>query len=490
MIGEIKNTLRTKMGKMYLYICLCGNIRRFEKEKELRRIEDENDILREEFERALEKVGDLVKNGELVLNKVNIGKYFIITFIHFINEYNCNIEKIRIYLAPKNFLSHVKEKVKPSDEEISRIKRNKRKFAGEQMRRELMVNGYDDTLDIDSRNEFARNKTHLNLISNEDSKLEDGLEKFLGINKAKLDNQNAYNSGRSYDEESVYTNNDIDVMRVRTRAMPKEEKKVMNLPQISIEHLAETYKDDAIETPPIYNKGKSLEFPSNPKSDQPKFERTVTQDALELGIFPKAATNNESKHPKSQRGKESSNENDETLTPLQLKGIFRKSITHKNNTINEESSDSDYDNEKHKKAKEEFFKQEKLFKRRNKIQKNRKMSNLNENENVTLTRVTRIQENKQKRIEKQQQEELVIEFDEELMNDSQNPDQSNENMINDENNISRLNKYKSKEIIIDDELDANKQNQYKDNDNMIEQVYIEEPGISEIDASMNEQLDF
>ena len=70
------------MGKMYLYICLCGNKRRFEKEKELRRIEDENDILREEFERALEKVGNLVKNGELVLNKTNIGKHLtIIMFI-------------------------------------------------------------------------------------------------------------------------------------------------------------------------------------------------------------------------------------------------------------------------------------------------------------------------------------------------------------------------------------------------------------------------
>ena len=73
MIGEARNTLRTKMGKIYLYICLCGNKIKFEKEKEMRKIEDENDILQEEFERALENISDLVKNGELVLNKINIG---------------------------------------------------------------------------------------------------------------------------------------------------------------------------------------------------------------------------------------------------------------------------------------------------------------------------------------------------------------------------------------------------------------------------------
>ena len=45
MIGEVRNTLRTKMGKIYLYICLCGNKIKFEKEKEMRKIEDENDIV-------------------------------------------------------------------------------------------------------------------------------------------------------------------------------------------------------------------------------------------------------------------------------------------------------------------------------------------------------------------------------------------------------------------------------------------------------------
>ena len=109
----------------------------------------------------------MVKNGELVLNKINIGNNHIIV-LHKYTVYiliNVNIEKIRIYLAPRNFLNNVKEKVKPTEEEISRIKRNKRKFAGQKMRREIMIEAYDDTSEIESRNEFAWNKTNLNLIS-------------------------------------------------------------------------------------------------------------------------------------------------------------------------------------------------------------------------------------------------------------------------------------------------------------------------------------
>ena len=75
MVGEIRNTLRTKMGKMYLYLCLCGNKKRYEEEKRRREIEDENDILKEEFERTLDQIRDLVTNGDLVLNKTNIRKF-------------------------------------------------------------------------------------------------------------------------------------------------------------------------------------------------------------------------------------------------------------------------------------------------------------------------------------------------------------------------------------------------------------------------------
>ena len=41
------------MGKLYLYLCLCGNKMRYEDEKFQREIEDENEILKEEFERRI-----------------------------------------------------------------------------------------------------------------------------------------------------------------------------------------------------------------------------------------------------------------------------------------------------------------------------------------------------------------------------------------------------------------------------------------------------
>ena len=50
MLGEIRNLMRNKMGKFYLYVFLCGNKQRFEEEKLKRAIQDENDILKEEFD--------------------------------------------------------------------------------------------------------------------------------------------------------------------------------------------------------------------------------------------------------------------------------------------------------------------------------------------------------------------------------------------------------------------------------------------------------
>lgn len=49
MLKEVENTLRAKFEKVYLCICLCGNKEKLEREKLKRKIEDENDILKEEF---------------------------------------------------------------------------------------------------------------------------------------------------------------------------------------------------------------------------------------------------------------------------------------------------------------------------------------------------------------------------------------------------------------------------------------------------------
>jgi hypothetical protein len=46
----MENILRTKFEKVYLYICLCGNSMKLQQEKDQRAINDENEILKEEFD--------------------------------------------------------------------------------------------------------------------------------------------------------------------------------------------------------------------------------------------------------------------------------------------------------------------------------------------------------------------------------------------------------------------------------------------------------
>ena len=41
------------MGKLYLYLCLCGNKKRYENEKVNTEIQDESDIFKEELERRI-----------------------------------------------------------------------------------------------------------------------------------------------------------------------------------------------------------------------------------------------------------------------------------------------------------------------------------------------------------------------------------------------------------------------------------------------------
>ena len=50
MMKEIENTVREKFEKVYLFLCLCGNRERLEKEKTKQAIEVENEILKEDFD--------------------------------------------------------------------------------------------------------------------------------------------------------------------------------------------------------------------------------------------------------------------------------------------------------------------------------------------------------------------------------------------------------------------------------------------------------
>ena len=48
----VKNTLLTKMPKIYLFLCVCGRQEVFERDKLKQRIEEENAFLREDYQKC------------------------------------------------------------------------------------------------------------------------------------------------------------------------------------------------------------------------------------------------------------------------------------------------------------------------------------------------------------------------------------------------------------------------------------------------------
>ena len=76
MYKELKNNLRAKFRCLYIYLCLCGNKDKYEKQVKIREIEDENEELKELYEGALNKIKNLVDDGKLKLSKNNIGKLY------------------------------------------------------------------------------------------------------------------------------------------------------------------------------------------------------------------------------------------------------------------------------------------------------------------------------------------------------------------------------------------------------------------------------
>ena len=82
---------------------------------------------------------------------------------------------------------------------------------------------------------------------------------------------------------------------------------------------------------------------ANPKLISEKFplERTVTQDAEELGIIVPKTRNIKFKHSKSKNESDGIFDNSNKLLPRSTFNKPAKSITYGNNTIREESSDSE-----------------------------------------------------------------------------------------------------------------------------------------------------
>ena len=160
-------------------------------------------------------------------------------------------------------------------------------------------------------------------------------------------------------------------------------------------------------------------------------ERTVTQDAEELGIVVPYSKNNRKAKQQARSDKESdsnsnSNSNSDRLAPNTTKNNRRNSISYGNNTIREESSDSEeIDKEKYMRDQMEFFKQERLFKRRI-SQKQSRRGSFNLKDDSELKKSERIEQIRKKRRENIRNKEFIIELDSEGFFGSNNDKDSND----------------------------------------------------------------
>ena len=67
MIQEVKNTFIKKFEKVYLALCLCGDRSTLEKMKNKIAIDEENELLREHYYKAVKGLKQLYTSGKLIL---------------------------------------------------------------------------------------------------------------------------------------------------------------------------------------------------------------------------------------------------------------------------------------------------------------------------------------------------------------------------------------------------------------------------------------
>ena len=65
---ETRSIFIKKMEKIYLFLCLCMNRARLEREKKLIIIAEENELLREDYMKCLTSLKEIYDSGELILN--------------------------------------------------------------------------------------------------------------------------------------------------------------------------------------------------------------------------------------------------------------------------------------------------------------------------------------------------------------------------------------------------------------------------------------
>lgn len=138
--------------------------------KNRRKIQDENELLKEEFDTQLGKLASLYVDGRLVLNKITI-------------------QKSSLYLNPETYLEAMKVKTKPSEVDIKNAKRFKRVKETQNMMKSLKEN---IEVDYDDKSLASKNTKNAIFVSDgfkgniyEESKaiFESDIDDFLEINK-------------------------------------------------------------------------------------------------------------------------------------------------------------------------------------------------------------------------------------------------------------------------------------------------------------------
>jgi hypothetical protein len=149
-----------------MYIFLCGSKAKLDKEIIDREIQDENDILKEEFDQQLDTIRNLWNPdptvGRLVLNRHNI-------------------EKSGLLLDPVRYIENMYVKPKPDEFELKEIARKKRIYQTDMLFDNL--GSSTDPLNEDGSN-LDHNNRKSNMLDHKEQQLKfhRNIDKFLELN--------------------------------------------------------------------------------------------------------------------------------------------------------------------------------------------------------------------------------------------------------------------------------------------------------------------
>jgi hypothetical protein len=121
MYQEVKSMIIKKLGKIYVLLCLCGDMDKLKRLEATIKIREDNETLREKYMVILDDLSKLHSEGTLLLNERNLEK------VHLYLQKDKVLKAAGIDL---NYIS-VKEKDKLS-------KRNKRKYINQNPNKQVL----------------------------------------------------------------------------------------------------------------------------------------------------------------------------------------------------------------------------------------------------------------------------------------------------------------------------------------------------------------